>query len=199
MKLAKFCTKLYIFHIVFVIVAFIGILPLWIIVEHLPFLYSGITGFFYIVSMYSISWNFGKLDARGIEGFYPDRALPVKAALISSVVSVGLFLLSVYYSDIWNTEIGFINGEHPFFMDNCYLAGTTDLIFRCWFLPFLAFMGSRNLVAYIIIILIQPVVVIVGYNVGLTKFEIMDKVVGKLVYKKKIEQQQQNQKSPWNK
>lgn len=197
MKLFKAVSKLYLYHLLFMFVSIFLIVPLWGMVEKAPFWFSALTSLFYVIAMYSIGWNCGRLDSRKIPGFFPDKKFPFKAAAFTVIVPIGLLILRFACPDIWHVNIPFVNGEFDFFLTGSRLHGTTDLIYKVWFFPFEAFLGNSNPFTYALIILVQPVVFIAGYFVGLTRFRIMDTLVGKLVFRKKI--QQQNQKSPWNK
>lgn len=197
MKLTKFAFKIYISHITVMLVSIllIGVFPS--MAMNNPFLFSGITGLIYIISMYSGGWNVGKRDSRKIEGFMPDKKLPVKAAVIGLIVPVILLIMCYALPDIWKINIPLFTDGVDMVMENNKVSGTTDFIYKIWFFPLEAFMGNKNIFGYLFVMLIQPVCTIAGYNVGLTRYEIFANIIGKVIFKKKI--QQQNQKSPWNK
>ncbi|MBE5039294.1 hypothetical protein [Ructibacterium gallinarum] len=197
MKLGKAVAKLYLYHILFVFISLFLIVPLWTLVEKLPFLYSSLTGLIYVIAMYSIGWNCGKMDSRKIPGFYPNPKFPFIAAAMGLILPVILLIFRLVFPDIWPLNLPFVNGEYDFFLSGNRLAGTADFIFKTWYFPLEAFLGNSNIVTYILVMLVQPLFFIAGYFVGLTKFRILDVVMEKLVYAKK--KQQQNQKSPWNK
>ena len=197
MKLTKFTLKLYVSHITVMLVSilFIGIFPS--MAMNSPYLFSSITGLIYIITMYSAGWNFGKRDSRKIEGFMPDKKLPVKAAAFGLVVPIILLVMCYALPDIWKINIPLFTDGVDFILENNKVSGTTDFIYKLWSFPLEAFLGNKNIFRYVLVMLVQPVAAIAGYNVGLTKYEIFASLIGKVIFKKKIEQQ--NQKSPWNK
>ncbi len=197
MKLFKAVLKLYLYHLLFVFVSLFLIVPLWKMVEGAPVWFSVVTTLFYVIAMYSIGWNCGRLDSRKIPGYYPDRVFPFKAAAIGAVLPVLLLVFRFVFPDIWHLNVPFINGEYDFFLTGSRLQGTTDLIYKIWYFPMEAFLGNSNPFTYALAILVQPVVFVAGYFVGLTRFRMLDNLIGKLMFSKK--KQQQNQKSPWNK
>lgn len=197
MKLGKAVAKLYLYHILFIFISLFLIVPLWTLVEKAPVVYSGLTGIIYVIAMYSVGWNCGKLDSRKIPGFYPNPKFPLIAAGIALIIPVILLIFRLAFPDALPLNLPFVNGEYDFFLSGNQLAGTPDLIFKTWYFPLEAFLGNGNIAAYILIMLVQPVFFIAGYFVGLTKFRVMDVLMDKMVYSKK--KQQQNQKSPWNK
>lgn len=196
MKLSKAFVKLFLYHLLFIFLSVFLIVPCWTLVEKAPYVYSALTALIYGCAVYSIGWNYGKLDARKIPGFYPDKKFPVQVGLLGCIIPVLLLLLRVVFPDIWPINLPFVNGQTEFFLTGNHFQGTTDMIYKLWFFPFEAFLGNGRMATYILAIFVQPVLLIAGYLVGLTKFRILDTLVGKLVYAKKKEKQYQ--KSPWN-
>lgn len=197
MKLFKAVAKLYLYHLMMVFIAVFLIVPLWALLEHLPLCFTLVTGFLYCACMYSTGWNFGKQDSRKIPGYYPNRLFPVKAGLLGMILPVALLIFRFAAPGAWPMSWPVTGGEMDFLFPGNLVHGTPDLLYKLWYFPLEAFVGNSNPFTYALMILVQPVVFTVGYQVGLTRFRMLDTLLGRLVYKKKIEQQ--NQKSPWNK
>ena len=195
-KLWKAFWKLNLYHILFAFLALFLVVPCWTMVEKAPVAFSVLTSLIYGCAIYSIGWNYGRLDARNIPGFYPDKSFPVKAGALGAIIPVILLILCLAFPNIWHINIPFVNGEYEFFLTGNRFRGTTDMIYKLWYFPFEAFLGNGRLVTYILAIFVQPILLIAGYLVGLTKFRILDTLIGNLVFSKK--KKQQNQKSPWN-
>ena len=187
MKVAKAVWKLYLYHFIILIAFFILMGPLWFAMDRFPWLYSLFMTIVYGCTMYSVGWNYGRLDGRKIPGSFPDPSFPVKTAVLASILPVCLFLLRILFPDIWHLEIPFVNGEFDFLLTGNRLEGTTDFIFKVWYFPFGLFLGNGRISTYLLAVLVQPALVISGYFVGLTKFKLLDVVLMKLMYDSKKE------------
>ncbi len=185
MKVWKAGLKLYMYHILFMGLSLFLIGPLYGFVDKMPVVFCGVTSFAYGCAMYAIGWNCGRLDSRKIPGYYPDLVFPFKATAIGAVVPVFLLILRLVFPDIWHVDIPVFHGEYEFFFTGNRLQGTTDLIYKLWYFPFGIFLGNGRILTYVLAVLVQPVLMITGYFVGLTRFKLLDMVLPKLIYKKK--------------
>ena len=185
MKVWKAVGKIYGFHLLFVLISTFMIGPLYGFADKMPVLFCGATSFAYGCAMYAIGWNLGRLDSRKIPGYYPTPAFPVKVSAICAVVPVILLILCFGFPDIWQINWGLFHGEYDFFFTGNRLRGTTDFIYKLWYFPFGIFLGNGRIATYLLAIFVQPVLVIAGYFVGLTRFKVLDMLLPKIIYKKK--------------
>ena len=169
MKLLRAFGKVTIHNLLLIIVSIFLVAPLNKLAESLPVIFSLITAIIYICTMYSLGWGFGYMDARNIPGYYPNKTFPVKISLLCSIIPIILIILKVYCPDIWRTN---------------FPVGTCDMICKFWFFPFGAFLKNDNILAFIIVFLIQPIFIYIGYIVGLTRFNISEKLFGFILFAK---------------
>ncbi len=185
MKVFKAVLKLNLYHLIILLACGFLIGPLWFLADRTPWLYSCFMSLIYCCTMYSVGWNYGKMDGRRIPGFYPDKRFPFWVALFASVISILLLLLRIGFPDIWSIDLPLLHGEYDFFLTGNRLQGTTDFIYKVWFFPFGLFLGNGNIVNYILAVFVLPVLVISGYFVGLTRFKLLDVLAEKLMYSTK--------------
>lgn len=184
MKAFKAGIRIYGHHLSVVLFSIFLVIPFFSIASKLPFLFSFVTVLLYILVLYPLGWNYGKMDSRNIEGFYPDYKFPFKASVISIIIPVILLLIRIAFPDIWHIDIPFVNGETDFFLTGVKLSGTTDMIFKIWYFPLCAFLSNGNIFIYFIWIFFQPALFIVGYFLGLKRFSLMSVFLSKVVYNK---------------
>ena len=184
MKLLRAFGKVTIHNLLLIIVSIFLVAPLNKLAESLPVIFSLITAIIYICTMYSLGWGFGYMDARNIPGYYPNKTFPVKVSLLCSIIPIILIILKVYCPDIWRTNFPVANGEMDFFLAGYRLHGTCDMICKFWFFPFGAFLKNDNILAFIVVFLIQPIFIYIGYIVGLTRFNISEKLFGFILFAK---------------
>ncbi len=187
MKLWKTVGKLYGTHLGVVAVSIIMVGPLFGILKRWPMLYSFLTAWMYGAATYSLGWRCGYKDSRRIPGFYPDWKFPFQAAGYGMILSVVILILPFAFPNILRTDLGFLNSEVDFFFRDNYIHGTCDLIFKLWFFHLEAFLGNYDFWKYLLAVFYQPVLVIVGYFIGLKRYQVVDTILGKLVYRKEKE------------
>ena len=184
MKLLRAFGKVIIHNLLLIIVSIFLVAPLNKLAESFPAIFSMITSIIYICTMYSLGWIFGFKDARKIPGYYPDKTFPVKVSLLCSVIPIILIVLKVFCPDIWSTNFPVANGEMDFFLAGNRFYGTCDMLCKIWFFPFGAFLKNDSILAFIAIFLIQPIFIYIGYIVGLTRFDIKEKLFGFILFSK---------------
>lgn len=184
LKVLKLSFGLYMRHLVGVLFAFLLAFPLVGLLDH-PYLFGGITAIILLALVYSGGWHAGFRDARKIPGFYPDKKLPVKAAVLFFILPFLLYLLRVFFPAIFPAAFPVTNGTYQFFLLGNFTYGTPDFIYKLWFFPLNAFMGNGNLLLYGIMLFIEPLIAILGYNIGLTRFSILGFLQQKIVYTNK--------------
>ncbi len=173
-------------HIVIVLVALIFSVPFSYISDNLPTLYNAIVLAVYIIMIYSAGWNIGKLDSRKIPGYSPNVKRAVVIGLVSTSVTAVLFLFRVIAPYIFE-PVYVANSANGSQMELVDSGGRilANLLYRIWLYPCVGFMPDGNFWAYLVMGLIIPVFVPVGYIVGLRRFSVLDKFYPRLVYKRK--------------
>ncbi len=184
MKIFKLSMRFFVCQIVMVIVAVTLVVPLYKPALENPYLYSLITSIIYFMTMYSASWRAGRADSRKIPGFYPDKMLPLWISLTTLIIPVILYVIWFAFPDIWKIGFPFLNGSYDFFVSGCKVYGTPDMLYRTWFFPFVAFIPNSSRLGYFLVMFVLPIIIIVGYNVGLTRFSLTEYLYAKLVFKK---------------
>lgn len=126
----------------------------------------------YASAIYLSGWNEGFRDSKKITGSMPDIPRAIKVALMATVLPVILLVLRVAAYHISGGAMT------PFLQ-------ATDVIYRLYYFYFIQFMSSGSLVSYIIPIIIQPIIYVVGYMLGLKRIEMLGGFMTKFVYKPK--------------
>ena len=181
MKAFQFALRLYLRHLIGILLGFLLAFPFVGLLD-MPYLFGAITAIISLALIYSGGWNAGFRDARKIPGFYPDKILPVKAAVIFFIFPFVLYLLRVFFPTILPMDFPVTNGTYQFFLTGNYVSGTPDFIYKIWFFPYNAFMGNGNLLVYAFLLFVEPMVSIIGYHIGLTRFTILGFLHQKIVY-----------------
>ena len=219
MSIGKYTGKVYLFHLAGVIASLIMTLPFINMASGSPYWFSALTAFIYLVMMYSISWNVGYKDSRCIQGFYPDRKKSLYVALWVSILPVMLYIFRLIINPAYTVsapDVGqyfiinmdFLQGNLTFpqevqklfeagsyfMLKNNLFNGIADVLYKVWFFPFEAFLGNGNLFLYALFLLVLPIIVIGGYNVGLTKFQIFATVYNKMIYQNRKNKQNKKEK-----
>lgn len=184
MKSFKFALSIYLRNIIIIIVSLILSVPFFAAADKHPFVFSLITSVICIAVIYSVAWKRGKLDSRNIHGFHPDIKVAASAATISAVIPFVLFVFRLINPDVLKLDLPFINGEYDFLITGFRVNGTPDFIFRLWYFCYGVFIPSGNLVVYGFVMLIQPLVIIIGYIVGLKRFDLSEFLYAKIVFSK---------------
>lgn len=171
-------------HIIVSLVSIILSFPFWFLTKY-PYLYSGIFTAVYIIVIYNAGWDMGMRDSRKIGEFNPSIKRAVLVGLLSSVISVILFIFRVIcpfvFPRIWSASgVGFelMLTDHP-------VTVIVDVLYKLWFFPCSGFMGKGDFIGYLLPILIIPVVTVISYLFGLKKISWFVKYYNKLVYKDK--------------
>ncbi len=183
MKIFKATMRVYGCHLSVVLFSIFMVIPFFSLAQRWPYLFTTISFLIYVLLLYPVGWNYGYKDSRKIPGFYPDKKFAVQAAGVMLVVPGILFLLRVIFPDIWYINLPFINGETDFFLTGVKSFGTTDMIFKIWFFPMCAFLTNGNIFVYLLWVLFQPVIFVLGYLLGLKRISIKNFIFGKLMYK----------------
>lgn len=184
MKIFKSTMSLYLNHLLALLVAFVMIIALYEFADKNPFGFSAITTLIYIMFMYTAAWRIGDKDGRKIPGYYPNNKMPLCLSVYTAIIPIILFAIYVILPDILYVDIPLLRGDVAFFVGNCFVSGTPDLMLRLWFLPFAAFVKSGSIFAYILQFFILPVIIFAGYYVGTKRFSIISYVLPKLMFKK---------------
>lgn len=195
-KLYKVVLKQFLFHLLNIFIAIFLIVPLWTLFNHSQIGYSILTALIYCITMYSIGWNCGNLDARKIPGYYPEPKFPLIAAGLGLIIPIILLIMKYAFPDIWHTNLPFMIGETEFLFSGNRVSGTTDFIFKLWYFPFEAFISGRGVAAAVAIMLVQPIMLIAGYFVGTTRFRMIEAALGKLVYEKRRQKNENKNGKP---
>lgn len=142
----------------------------------------GITGvlsiLIWIGVYYSVGWNKGKKDSRKIKGVSPDIKSNAVAGLVCSLVT---FLLLIVRVLAFHVAAGGQIGQKSLILD------LADIVYRLWNFPFIDYMQNGTLLSYFIPVLVPFIVYIVSYIIGLKRFSIVEKVLPRIIYKKKHE------------
>ncbi len=187
MKVLKAVMKLYLYHIIILVVLFVALGPLWFLIDRFPVFYSAIMTTAYGCTVYSVGWNYGKKDGRKIPGSYPEPIFPIKVSLYASILPFGLLLLRFLFPDLIPSDIPLLQGQYDFLLTGNRLNGVMDLIFKSWYFPFGVFLGNDRFVTYFLAVLALPILFIPGYFVGLKRFKLLDVIAEKLVFSEKKE------------
>lgn len=194
MKIFKATCRVYLNQIIATIAAMFFLISLYPVAESTPEVFSLITAALYILIMYNTAWKVGLRDARKIPGYFPDRAVPIKISLYTAIIPLILLILRIIFPDIWRLDFPFMRGEVDFFLKDMKISGTTDFIYRMWYFCFAGFIPSGNLIAYFLQILVLPVVIFIGYYVGLKRFSVIEYLYTKLVFSGKKNDKTKNKK-----
>lgn len=173
-------------HIVAVLIALICSIPFSYISRLIPTIYSSIMLFIYVAIIYSSGWNIGKRDSRRIPGYYPNVKRAVIIALVSTSITVALLIFRVIAPYIFDRVYvaNPLNGSQLELADSGGMIAA-NVLYRLWLYPCAGFMPDGNFTAYVLMGLIIPVFVPLGYIVGLRRFSVIEKFYPKLIYKPK--------------
>ena len=142
----------------------------------------GITKYFLLLiwfgGIYSVGWHKGRKDARNIKGVYPDVKSNTIAALLFS--SITLIMLVVRISAFHIAAGGQIGNEPQVLV-------IADIVYRLWSFPFIDFMQNGTLISYTVPVIFPFAVYVGSYFIGLKKFSIFEKILPKVIYKKKFD------------
>lgn len=184
MKLLRAVIRVYGYHLSVVLFSIFMLIPLFNLAQKWPYLFSAISVLLYVLVLYPVGWNYGYKDSRKIPGFYPDKKFAVQAAVVMMIIPGILFLLRVFFPDMWYVNLPIINGQNDIFLTGVKSSCTTDMIFKIWFFPMCAFLTNGNFFVYFLWVIFQPVIFVLGYFLGLKRISIKSFIFGKLVYKK---------------
>lgn len=182
MKVLKAVMKLYLYHVIILVVLFVVLGPLWFFIDRFPFLYSAMMTVAYGCTIYSVGWNYGKKDGRKIPGSYPNPVFPVKVSIYASILPVVLLAIRFLAPNLIASELPLLQGKYDFLLTGSRLYGMMDLIFKFWYFPFGLFLGNNCFITYLLAVLTLPILFTSGYFVGLTRFKLLDVITEKLVY-----------------
>ncbi len=161
-------------HLVAVLICVLASVPIISLVKS-DLVLTMIMMLIYLSSIYSAGWNVGYKDARKISGIMPDLPGAVKTVLIYTVVPFLLLICRVvaYHMCIADgqTMTGFLR--------------TTEILYRLYNFYFTGLMSGGALWVYAIPLLIPVIVYPAGYAVGLKRFSLIDKYLGKIIYQQK--------------
>lgn len=175
-------------HIIIVLTALIFSIPFSYISNFVPTVYGIIWLWIYVAMIYSAGWNIGKKDSRNIPGYYPNVKRAVLIGLVSASVTAVLFLFRVIAPYVFEPVYmaNPANGSQMELVDSGGIV-FANIAYRIWLYPCLEFMPDGDFWSYIIMGLIIPVFVPIGYIVGLRRFSIVDKFYPKILYRRKDE------------
>ncbi len=187
-KVLKTSFKLYLYHIFCVILAVLLLFPLFNFSQEKPYLFSIITTLIYIPTLYSIIWQVGRADSRKIPGFYPDKRVPLAVTGVTLIIPALLILLSLalkikvadgaYFADV-------INGSSPFIFADNYINGVFDFLIKIWYIPFEAFLKNDSVLSFLLVLIIKPLIIFIGYELGVKRIQPDIKFLNNLIYKDK--------------
>lgn len=184
MKTFKAVMRIYRNQLIIIVLSMFLVLPLLALAIEIPWLFSLITSLIYVMTMYSSAWHVGALDSRKIPGYFPDKTMPVKMAVFTAIVPIILLILRLAAPDLWTVNLSFMKGGIDFLVTGCRIEGTPDFIFRIWYFMFAAFVPSGNIAAYIAQMFVLPILIFVGYYVGLKKFSLAEFLYARIVFSK---------------
>ena len=142
----------------------------------------GITEYFLVLiwfgAIYSVGWHKGRKDARNIKGVYPDVKSNTIAALIFTVITLVMLLVRVL---AFHVAAGGQIGNEPGGL------GISDVAYRLWSFPVIEFMQRGTLITYLVPVIFPFAVYVLSYVIGLKKFSFAEKVLPKVLYKKKFD------------
>lgn len=192
MKIFKASVRIYLTQFTIMLISLVMVIGLFSLAQKHPYIFSSITTAMYLISMYSINWNIGRSDSRKIPGYFPDKKVPVKVAIATAVLPIIFLIIRMAAPNIWQINLPFMNGEYDFFITGCKVNGTPDLIYRLWYFPFAAFVPCGKYFAYIAELFILPIIVFVGYNVGLTRFSVFEYLYARVVFSSKSDSKKES-------
>jgi len=185
-KISVGVRRILLHHIVFVLIYSLVITPMNFLSDTANMI-IGIAGvFFYVVTIYSVGWNFGKLDSRRTaDTVHSDTpkylhgeklnvrfARMVKASLFATIPA--LILLGIRMIT-------------PHFADEIVVA-LSNVAYRFWLVPFNMFFQDFEYgitFIYFLPIPFIPIFTSFGYKIGLTRFSMLQKFLPKVLYKNK--------------
>ncbi len=148
-------------------------LSLFALIDNIVFL-TVVSGCIYLSAIYLAGWNEGFRDSRNIGDVVPDIPRALKAVLYSAILpAVFLALRIVAYH-----HCVAVGAEMTAFLK------VTDIIYRLWYFYLAQFMHKGWLFIYILPIIIQVGVYVGAYAVGLRRFDLSEKIMPKILYKK---------------
>ena len=160
-------------HLMALIVVIIFRLSILAMIKNVPLL-TIVYALICLSAVYFRAWDAGFRDSRKIGDYFPDIPGGVKTALLSCVLPALLLLVRViaYYMCVGSGQ------------DMTLFLRIMDVIYRVYFIYFLVSMQSGSLWVYILPILFQFAVCVLGYILGLKRFDLLSKYMPKIVYKK---------------
>ncbi len=182
MKVFKASVSLYLNHISAALASVFLAVAFYDIAQNRPFIFSLVTTLIYVGALYSAAWRIGRRDGRNIPGFETDIMMPVRLSVFTSIIPLVLLVLRLVLPDILPLEVGFVNGKQDFIVGGCRVIGTPDMIYRIWFFHFASFVSCGNIFAYIAELFVLPIIIFIGYYVGVSKFSISDWLYSKVVF-----------------
>ncbi len=184
MTVFKGVRSVWINHIIAVLISLICLIPFSYISTLIPTIYSSIMLFIYLAMIYSAGWNMGKKDSRRIPGYYPNVKRAVIIALVSASITAALLAFRVAAPYIFDRiyVANPMNGSRLELADSGGMVAS-NVLYRLWLYPCVGFMPDGNFTAYVLMGLIIPVFVPLGYVVGLRRFSVVEKFYPKLIYK----------------
>lgn len=184
MKLFKMTLKILANHAAAVFLTFVMMLFLSFLSNNIV-IFSVIATLIYAGLVYSAGWNVGRKDSRKLPDCVPDVKKAVKAGLIFACIPFVLLIFRVICPFVFPLQwrpygegYTMIQALHP-------VTQIADMSYRIFFFPCIGFMQKGDLLSYVLPILIVPVLVPVGYIIGLKRFSIIEQYMPKVFYKDK--------------
>ena len=210
-KISTGVKRIIMYHIMFVFVGMLAMPVLSNLGDTTGSIVGGIAAFLYILMLYSIGWNLGKSDSRRTADtlnsdspkYLHGEALTirfnrmVKASLFATIPTLFLLALRIFVPMIFSDTMIPFGSEAIEVVDGYVIAYETilqpiswffDIGYRIWLMPFITFFRGFDYgitLSYILPIFFAPIFVPIGFKVGVTRFSILEKLVPKLVYKKR--------------
>ena len=185
MKYVKMGLKLYLWQILLIVISIVLVMVFFPIARDNPFWVSLMTAIIYVAVMYNKVWHIGGKDSRCIQGYYPDKYAPLIISLVLAVVPVVLLVMRLALPNTVLWDMPFVKGEVDFFIKDCVMSGFFDFLYRLWYFPFAAFIPNGNILVYVLMLFVVPVIVFVAYFIGVKRFSVADFIYQNIIYRGK--------------
>ena len=126
----------------------------------------------YISGIYFNGWNDGFKDSRKIGDFFPDFPGALRVAALAAALP---FILLVVRIVAYHTS----GGEQTLFLT------LSDVVYRVYNFYFTSMMSNGNVFVYFVPVLIPSVVYLLGYTLGIRRFDFAEKYLPKIIYQQK--------------
>ncbi len=184
MKTFKMILKILLNHAASVFITFIMMLFLGFLSGSIM-IFSVIATLIYVGLIYSAGWNAGRRDSRKLPDCVPDVKKAVRAGLIFACIPLVLLIFRVICPFVFPMQWRPYGEGYTMIQTLHTVTQVADMAYRIFFFPCIGFMQKGDLLSYALPILIVPVLVPIGYVVGLKRFSVMEQYMPKVFYKDK--------------